>query len=830
MSGRSMLRGPGAAWRFVVVVAAVLLAVFVIGLLVWALTTGSPDRLAWLTSISAVLAVVLTGLGMSVAMLARAVRHDESPALPDAEGAPETGDLLPVTGRCWSLEQLDPFDLEVHRSVGSDAGQVLPTLPAYVPRAHDERLRQIAAEAAAGASRLAVLVGRSSPGKTRACCEPQSILRRQDPAWQLWHPIAPTRSDAALAGLDSVQPRTVIWLNEAQLYLGTEGGAGEEITAGLRELLRNPGKAPVLVLAALWPSHWDMLTSRSEPDSHAQARELLSGRNIDVPERFSPAEMALWAVKAHNDARLAEAAVKADDGRVTQYLAGVPILLDRYRQAPRAAQALIHAATDARRMGCGQDLPVTLLSSAASGYLTQSEWDGLEGNWLDSALRYLSRPCNGIPGPLTLIRPRGLGTRRHDDGQPCDGSEVPSSCRLTDYLDEYCRREREKLIPPQAFWAAATMANTQDMRALAEAAQSRDLLHAAARIWKHAATKDAWAAIRFIEIMGRCSPNDQRPHRWAAERAPLDDPLLVCILIYCLLDDRQAEQVTALIARSPAAHVAIDNPGSVGGLLASFQKAGAHEQINVLLARDPATSAAVDPLDRPRSVVSYHYPDGVTRLLRELRAVSAHQQVSILADRVTAHAPLNEPDKIATLLTGFREAGANEQVTTLADRAAAHVPLNEPDKIAKLLDGLRKAEAREQITVLLARNHATHASLDDLDHVMTLTETLHRMDAEQQAMALAERAVNAFALDEQIVRLDLCYAMLRAFLRNPSILDDSRSSAAGKDARAPRRGTTPAQPSAIPRYGEDEPRDSLYRFGYWPDGTPASPWGWDELN
>ncbi|MFF3940359.1 hypothetical protein [Streptomyces phaeofaciens] len=29
---------------------------------------------------------------------------------------------------------------------------------------------------------------------------------------------------------------------------------------------------PVLVLATLWPNHWDTLTARTDPDVHAQAR------------------------------------------------------------------------------------------------------------------------------------------------------------------------------------------------------------------------------------------------------------------------------------------------------------------------------------------------------------------------------------------------------------------------------------------------------------------------------------------------------------------------------------------------------------------------------
>jgi hypothetical protein len=55
----------------------------------------------------------------------------------------------------------------------------------------------------------------------------------------------------------------VVWLNEAQFYLYVAGsGLGERVAAGLRELLRDPARAPVLVMATLWPQFRDGLTAR----------------------------------------------------------------------------------------------------------------------------------------------------------------------------------------------------------------------------------------------------------------------------------------------------------------------------------------------------------------------------------------------------------------------------------------------------------------------------------------------------------------------------------------------------------------------------------------
>ncbi len=170
-------------------------------------------------------------------------------------GGPRTGKEPEAAGRLLA-EVRDPFALEVHRPVlPEDAPTGLPELPAYVPRRHDQVLAQVVRAAAGGRSGIAVLVGGSSTGKTRACWEALGLLRGQEPGWRLWHPIDPTRSDAALAELPGIGPRTVVWLNEAQLYMQvSDGGLGERVAAGLRDLLRDPARAPVLILATLWPA------------------------------------------------------------------------------------------------------------------------------------------------------------------------------------------------------------------------------------------------------------------------------------------------------------------------------------------------------------------------------------------------------------------------------------------------------------------------------------------------------------------------------------------------------------------------------------------------
>ena len=307
----------------------------------------------------------------------------------------------------------DPFDLEVHRPVQADGPPAGPgLLPTYVARGLDRLLAKVVQAAAEGKSGIAVLAGGSSTGKTRACWEALRLLREQPQPWRLWHPISPSRPEAAREELDRIGPRTVVWLNEAQFYLLTGDGTGEQVAAGLRELLRDPARTPVLVLATLWPEYWARLTvqpAAGAPDPHAESRELLAGRQVQVPSELTAAERD-WAAGT-GDPQLALAVRQAGNGRVIQFLAGAPELVSRYEGAPPAARALLDAAADARRLGMGPELPLAFLEAATPGYLDDTDQDTLPPDWLEKALAYAAAPCKGVRGPLAPIRPAPASRR-----------------------------------------------------------------------------------------------------------------------------------------------------------------------------------------------------------------------------------------------------------------------------------------------------------------------------------------------------------------------------------------------------------------------------------
>jgi len=435
--------------------------------------------------------------------------HYPPPAQPAAPGEP--------LGRL--IGQIRALDLEVHPAIDAGAAAAgLDVLPAYIPRTHDEMLTDLVARVGEhGDVRMRVLVGGSSTGKTRACWE---TVRELPAPWRLWHPLRPDRPDAALAELQNVGPHTVVWLNEAQHYLLTPvGRVGEQVAAALRELLAAPERGPVLVLGTLWPDYWDLLTAvpkPGSPDPHTQARELLKGTGLRIPETFTGPDLQAAHASAREDPRLAEALGQAQAGALTQYLAGGPALLERYDTASVAVRALVHAAMDARRLGHGRDLPRLFLEEAAAGYLSDEQWDLLADDWLEQAFAYLTNPlpCRGARAPLTRVK-----NRPSPSLPPAGQREGEPSYRLADYLEQHGNRTRRSLCPPAGFWDAATHHATGNHTTLAQAAYNRGRYRHAFALWQPAADAGDTSALRKLAEMRERTGDRESAERLARAAA-----------------------------------------------------------------------------------------------------------------------------------------------------------------------------------------------------------------------------------------------------------------------------------------------------------------------
>ena len=649
----------------------------------------------------------------------------------------------------WPLDEVtDPFVLEVHRPVQPEDAR--PVLPYCRPMCRATMTRcwpRWCGAAADGRSGIAVLVGGSSTGKTRACWEALALSAGPGPA------VAAVASDrpvppgcgAAGAGGHRAADRGVAERGPV-LPRPAEAGLGERVAAGLRELLRDPARAPVLVLATLWPRYWGTLTARPDrgPDPHAQARELLAGHDITVPSAFTSAQ--LDELGKAEDARLALAAAAARDGQVIQFLAGAPELLARYRNAPPAAAALISAAMDARRLGMGAGLPRAFLEAAVPGIPDRGRM-GCPGRGLAGAGPGLHcRPVQGRPRaadphppPAAQVPP---GPARLPDGgePPLAGPIGPTGgpvYRLADYLDQHGRQHRKSQIPPAGFWAAAAdHVSPADQAALGDAADARGLYRDAAQLHKNAAAAGNLRAASYLSARPPCLHDDVRPVRWAVAYAALDDPGAVATLLRDLRGAGAQDQVTVLASRA-AMHVPLNDTIGVARLLESLREAGAQDQAAALLDRDLAACVSLDD------------PGDVARLLETMREAGAQDQVTALLDRDPAvHVSLIDPSGVARLLARLWVEDARDQITALASRAAAHVPLNDTIGVSSLLLDLWMAGARDQVTALASRA-AADVPLDNPAGIDALLRRLRFVGADRQFTKLADHASAHVSLDER---------------------------------------------------------------------------------
>lgn len=419
----------------------------------------------------------------TIVALCKVLRLDDSDLLELQRAASEPTERMATTdGLGRPIRSWHPHQLEVHPAgeipSPASSGDPWQGLPGYVYREHDMILAGAVERASRGHSSLLMLVGTSSTGKTRSCWEAIQPLAQLD--WKLWHPFDPTRADAALRDLQRVRQRTVLWLNEAQHYFG-HPVHGERIAASVHRLLIESDRAPVLVLGTLWPEYADQylrLPMTAGEDPYSRVRELLAGRVVAVPEHFD--ETALKAaghLASKGDRLLGDALDRScKTGKVTQELAGAPELLRRYANATPAPRALLHAAMDARRLGVGLHLPKDFLTEAAFDYLSDEEYDDLDDGWEGNAFDDLARPVHGKRSPLRST----IGRQERHQSHPLPPSLRATTSertlfRLADYLEQWGRKSRRTICPPNSFWVAAHayLRDADDLYRLASEALSR---------------------------------------------------------------------------------------------------------------------------------------------------------------------------------------------------------------------------------------------------------------------------------------------------------------------------------------------------------------------
>ncbi|MFG2870556.1 hypothetical protein [Streptomyces sp. NPDC048338] len=680
----------------------------------------------------------------TVAALARVLRlpADELLALRRAAAGE---DVREEPGPGMPIGDCDPHALEVHPA-GPDRERC--ALPGYVRRAHDAALDRVVQDAIGGHSRMAVLVGTSSTGKTRACWEAVQPLAAH--GWRLWHPFDPTRAAAALDAVHRLRPRTVVWLNEAQHYLG-DTRLGEEIAASIHTVLTDPERAPVLVLATLWPVYeraYRAAPTPGGPDPHTRARELLAGRTVTVPPRFDAQALSdAHALAEAGDRLLSDALVRVSDtGELTQDLAGAPELLDAFEHGTPAARALLEAAMDARRLGVGLHLPRAFLTEAALDYLADSDDDLLAEGWDDAAYAELGRHVHGRQAPLRRVpvrprlRPPGAAV------DPGAGSSPPAGSvyRLADYLEQHGRSVRRPLCPPASFWHAthAHLSHPDELDRLAQAAGARHRLQWAHHLSRSAAERGSASAL--VRLAQACAEAGDHTAAEALARRAAGGGRAEALVELATIRARDgdaggAEALLGAAVRSGSAMARVDlmlrreAAGDEEGAEAEARRAAEAGNVRplLLLARVRAKTGgreSAEPLFLEAAALGDR--SNAPAYLARVRFRAGDQEGAEAVIRESAEA--GDPHAMCTLGELRERAGDRKGAEELLQRAAAAGDLTAVGHLALIRERAGDREGAEELAFRAGR----HA-------LLRLTETREEAGDRTGAEAVAHRAARA---------------------------------------------------------------------------------------
>lgn len=335
-----------------------------------------------------------------------------------------------------------------------------------------------------------------------------------------------------------------------------------------------------------------------------------------------------------------------------------------------------------------------------------------------------------------------------------------------------------------------------------------------------------------------------------AASAGLDDPAQVIRLISGLRGAGAYPQIAALLARDPVAGVALDDPDTVVALILELRLAGADDQALALADRAAACFADRDP-------------GSASRAADALRVNLADENEAFAFRFVHGS---YEPAVAASVLTMLANSGEEQKIRLfLASDPAGTVPLRDAAGVARLLGALRALNETDQLRVLLARDPAGSVAPGDFAGAVRMLDALRRLgmdgdskggaggdfkegvggDFKKQARDLAGQATaedpRSLALLLTMLAEDGARDEIAALLaRCPAArtgMDDESAVAAllttlraiGEESRAAALVGRLPDEGHFGLFLDQGDNRTRYRFGREPDGTPAGPWGWDDL-
>lgn len=635
-----------------------------------------------------------------------------------------------------SVSALGATLLEVQLAPYSyDHGQRDRSLTPYFSREHDRQLRDALMPALAGGpSRLVVLTGESSTGKTRSLYEALLTLAPDRPL------LRPTTCQDLTALLETAAlgNGAVLWLNEMQRFLSP--AHGERAAASLREVLERSNG--IAVLGTLWTHpYWTELTALGQHgDPYSQARALLThpafARRIDVPTYLSTEGLAGWRALARStkDRRLKEALEAAGSGgRVIQQLSGGPDLLAAYRRGPGShfthrEHALVTAALDARRLGHRSALPGELLSAAADGTLDAGHRSE-DPRWARNELHALSEGRRR-DGSRTDVR---HALTALEAARPFAGA--PPVYDPAEYLQAHIEYLRADQMGSTALWEAliAYTVDGDDLLRIANQAWSRGLRVIAARLWKKAAALGL--SIDQAVALGPVLDPGRQAAALAVAHADLGKYGRLSKLFQSLRDAGD-DVLVAQLARRAVDHIDPRNPQAAGWLLFTLKEIGAIDLAEALC--DSAAEHA-DSTD----------PAAMGLLLAAVTTFSVKEVGYVLAKRGKLEKATASQEEVFEYLRAYRESRAGHVVKVLCQRAAGHVELRDPRALHKLIVSMRSAEPGAQaVKDLLRRDLAARVEVADVPSICSLVRVLHDAGAHDAVAVLAMRAATHVELTD----------------------------------------------------------------------------------
>lgn len=295
-------------------------------------------------------------------------------------------------------ERDDPVLLGVHPAAPADESGARRRTPPFILRDITPELTDLITR-----DRFVLVVGESTAGKSRVLYEAMRALLPEH--WL----VEPNSRQAVEVAVDTVtaRRRSVLWLDDLERFLGTDGLTGAAVEAVL-----SASGGDRFILATMRAEEHAKYSARGGPGVEEPRREALrSGwdvlrlaTHVHLPRTWSSQELER-AAEHRSDHRIREALEHGDQFGLAEYMAAGPQLLADWRDAwapgthPRAA-ALVLAAVDARRAGIHRPLDLATLTVLHEPYLQDRGGARLRPEPLDSALAWATTPLHATSSLL----------------------------------------------------------------------------------------------------------------------------------------------------------------------------------------------------------------------------------------------------------------------------------------------------------------------------------------------------------------------------------------------------------------------------------------------